>query len=341
MKTKSFSFFLLFFLMVPATGLAQVGRLKGTVTDPEGNPLKAALIKIEGMDMKRNYKLKTDKKGRYLHVGIALGGIYRIVVTFEGYQRNYVEGARCTSDHMSDKLGIYDFVLQPLLQGQTERSLSFELSDEDQAKLAKLQADEEKQVAASTEMGKKFDQARKDIEAGNYEQAVQLLTEAADLDATQAGIWISLAQAQQGLAKHEEALSAYEKAAMLQPSPALYQNMGNLYAELENSEKAQEFYDKAVEMSAGSDPSVAASTYYNMAVGHINKLDTEKAKEALSKAIEIDPTYAEAYYQLGIILTNDMNAIPQAVEHLKKYLELAPEGPNSEMARLLVEGLGG
>ena len=341
MKTKSFSFFLLFFLMVPATGLAQVGRLKGTVTDPEGNPLKAALIKIEGMDMKRNYKLKTDKKGRYLHVGIALGGIYRIVVTFEGYQRNYVEGARCTSDHMSDKLGIYDFVLQPLLQGQTERSLSFELSDEDQAKLAKLQADEEKQVAASTEMGKKFDQARKDIEAGNYEQAVQLLTEAADLDATQAGIWISLAQAQQGLANHEEALSAYEKAAMLQPSPALYQNMGNLYAELENSEKAQEFYDKAVEMSAGSDPSVAASTYYNMAVGHINKLDTEKAKEALSKAIEIDPTYAEAYYQLGIILTNDMNAIPQAVEHLKKYLELAPEGPNSEMARLLVEGLGG
>ncbi len=340
MKTKYFSFFLLLFLIVPATGLAQVGRLKGTVTDPEGNPLKAALIKIEGMDMKRNYKLKTNKKGRYLHVGIALGGIYRIVVTLEGYQRAFVEGARCTSDHMSNELGIYDFVLQPLLQGQTERSLSFELSDEEQAKLAKLRADQEKQVASSTKMGKKFDQAQKDIEAGNYEQAVQLLTEAADLDATQAGIWISLAQAQQGLANHEEALSAYEKAAMLQPSPGLYQNMGNLYAELENSEKAQEFYYKAVEMSAGGDPAVAAATYYNMAVGHVNKLDTEKAKEALSKAIEIDPTYAEAYYQLGIILTNDMNAIPQAVEHLKKYLELAPEGPNSEMARLLVKGLG-
>ena len=341
MKTKFFSFFLLLFLMNPATGLAQVGRLSGTVTDPEGNPLKAAQIEIIGMDMKRNYKVKTDKKGKYLHVGIALGGLYRIVVTFEGYQRNYLEGARCTSDHMSEKLGIYDFVLEPLQQGQAERSLSFELSEEERAKLAKMQADQEKQAATSTELGKKFDQAQKDIEAGNYEQAVQLLTEAADLDATQAGIWISLAQAQYGLANHAEALSAYEKAAMLQPSPGLYQNMGNLYAEMKDSEKAQEFYDKAVEMSAGSDPSVAASTYYNMAVGHINVLDTEKAKEALNKAIEIDPTYAEAYYQLGIILTNDMNAIQQAVEHLKKYLELAPQGPNSEMARLLVEGLSG
>ena len=341
MKTKSFLFLLLVFLIIPAPGFAQVGRLRGTVTDPEGNPLKAAQIEISGMDIKRNYKLKTDKKGKYLHLGIALGGVYRIVVTFEGYQRNYVEGARCTSDHLSEKLGVYDFVLQPLQENQTERKLAFEMSEEDRARLAKLKGDQERHSAVSAKLGKKFEQAQKDLEAGNYEQAVELLTEAAELDATQAGIWISLAQAQEGLENHGEALSAYQKAAMLEPSPALYQNMGNLYAEMKNSEKAQEYYDKAVEMSTGSDPSVVASTYYNMAVGHINSQETEKAKEALQKAIEADPGFAEAYYQLGIILTNDMNAIPEAVENLKKYLELAPQGPNSEMAKLLVEGLSG
>ena len=341
MKMKSVPFLLLLFLMIPATGFAQTGRLKGTVTDPEGNPLKDVQVQISGMNVKRNYKLKTNKKGKYLHAGVVLGIRYRIVLAKEGYQRAYVEGVKSTSDHQSETLGIYDFVLQPLEQGQTQRQLAFEVSEEARARLAKLKAEQERQAAASTKLGQKFDQAQKDLKAGNYEQAVQLLTEAAELDATQAGVWLSLAQAQEGLENHPEALSAYEKAAMLQPSPALYQNMGNIYAEMKNSEKAQEYYDKAVTMSAGSDPSVAAQTYYNMAVGHINSHETEKAKEALQKAIETDPGFAEAYYQLGIILSNDMNAIPEAVENLKKYLELAPQGPNSEMARLLVEGLSG
>jgi tetratricopeptide (TPR) repeat protein len=340
MRTKSVPFLLLLFLMIPAAGFAQTGRVRGTVTDPEGNPLRGVQIQISRMDIKRNYKLKTNKQGKYLHIGVTYTGIYRIVAMKEGYQRDFVEGVRAGWDAL-DERGLCDFVLQPLQQGQTDQRLSFELSEEDRAKLAKLKAEQERQAAASTKLGQKFDQAQKDLKAGNYEQAVQLLTEAAELDATQAGVWLSLAQAQEGLENHGEALSAYEKAAMLQPSPALYQNMGNIYAEMKNSEKAQEYYDKAVTMSAASDPSVAAQTYYYMAVSYVNSQETEKAKEALRKAIEVDPGFAEAYYQLGIILSNDMNAIPAALKHLKKYLELAPQGPNSEMARLLMEGLSG
>ena len=340
MKTKPV-LFLLFFLIIPATGFAQVGHLRGVVTDLEGMPLKDAQIEITGMDIKRKYKVKTNKHGKYLHVGVATGSVYRIVVTKEGYQRNYTEGAKATWDHLSQKLGRYNFKLQPLQQGQAERQLSYELSDEERANLVKIKAAQEKKATASEELVEKFDQARQDIEAGNFEQAVQLLTEAAEIDATQAGVWVSLARAQRGLENHEEALSAYQKAAMLQPSPAIYQNMGNAYAAMGKKEKAQKSYTKAVEMSAGVDPSAAAATYFNMAVGHINSQETQKATEALHKAIEADPGYAEAYYQLGIILSGDMKAILQAVEHLKKYLELAPEGPNAEMARLLVEGLSG
>lgn len=338
MKTKSFSFFLLL-LMIPATGFAQVGRLRGTITDPEGNPVKDVQIHISGLNAKRNYRMKTNKKGKYLHVGILLGGVYRIVASKEGYQRDYIEGVRATSDHLDEKKGVFNFVLRPLQEGQAERQLSFEVTEEDRAKLVQMKAEQEKKAADSAKLSQKFAQAKQDLEAGNYEQAARLLTEAAELDASQSAIWVGLAQAQEGLANHEEALSAYEKALLLEPSPAIYQNMGNVYAQMKNSEKAQEYYDKSVEMSAGSDPSAAAATYYNMAVGHINAQETQKAKEALRKAIELDPNYAEAHYQLGIILTNDMRAIPQAVEHLKKYLELAPEGPNSEMAKLLVEGL--
>jgi tetratricopeptide (TPR) repeat protein len=340
MKTKPFLLLLLLFLIAPATGFAQVGRIRGTVSDTEGNPLKDARIEITGMDVKRKYKLKTNKKGEYLHIGIVYQGVYRIMVTKEGYQRDFVEGVRASLDPTDEDRGVYHFQLQPL-GGQTERRLSYELTDEERAEVERAKAERERQAEAATALGEKFDQALQEIETGNYEQAVRLLTEAAAIDATQAAVWSRLAEAQTGLGNQKEALSAYEKAAMLQPDPAIYQNMGNAYAELGDSQKAQEYYAKAVAMSAETDPSAAAATYYNMAVGHINANQTQKAREALQKALELDPGFAEAHYQLGIILTNDMRAIPQAVEHLKKYLELAPEGPNAEMARLLVEGLSG
>ena len=65
-----------------------------------------------------------------------------------------------------------------------------------------------------------------------------------------------------------------------------------------------------------------------------------QAREALLKALEAVPNHAESHYQLGIILTQQRHTIPKGVEHLKKYLELAPEGPNAEMAQLLVDALG-
>ena len=95
MKTKYFSWTLLFLLVVPAAGLAQVGRIQGTVTDSAGNPLKDAQVLIESMNFNRTYKLKTNKKGKYLHVGIVFQSRYRIIVSKDGYNRQFLE--RCKS----------------------------------------------------------------------------------------------------------------------------------------------------------------------------------------------------------------------------------------------------
>ena len=197
MKTKPF-LFLLLFLIGPATGFAQVGRIRGTVSDTKGNPLKDARVEITGMEIKRKYKLKTNKKGEYFHVGIVYQGVYRIMVTKEGYQRDFVEGVRASLDPTDEDRGVYHFQLQPL-GGQTERRLSYELTDEERAEVERAKAERERQAEAATALGEKFDQALQEIETGNYEQAVRLLTEAAAIDATQAGVWIRLAEAQTGL----------------------------------------------------------------------------------------------------------------------------------------------
>ena len=45
------------------------------VVGEDGQPLKDALIKIERKDIKGNYKVKTKKKGDYLHAGLPLGNL--------------------------------------------------------------------------------------------------------------------------------------------------------------------------------------------------------------------------------------------------------------------------
>jgi tetratricopeptide (TPR) repeat protein len=76
-----------------------------------------------------------------------------------------------------------------------------------------------------------------------------------------------------------------------------------------------------------------------MGVTFINSGKSEEAIEALNKALEADPGYADAHYQLGISMLGT-GQMEESADHLKKYLELAPQGPNAEVAKQLVEQLG-
>ena len=46
---------------VPALG--QVRSIKGKALDEQGNPIADAKVTISGMDIKRSYNVKTNKKG--------------------------------------------------------------------------------------------------------------------------------------------------------------------------------------------------------------------------------------------------------------------------------------
>ncbi len=48
---------------------AQVGNIRGKVTDAEGNPIEGVTIRIEGMEVARKYSVETDAKGEYYHGG--------------------------------------------------------------------------------------------------------------------------------------------------------------------------------------------------------------------------------------------------------------------------------
>src|SRR5690606_28336044 len=71
---------------------AQVGVIHGTVVDEQGNPIEDVLIRIEGMEVSRKYKVETNKDGEYLHAGVSLQGTYRVIAEKEGHRTAYVQG---------------------------------------------------------------------------------------------------------------------------------------------------------------------------------------------------------------------------------------------------------
>lgn len=325
------------FLVAPSqNALGQIGVVQGTVTDADGKPLEDVLIRIEGMDVARKYEVKTNKEGKYLHAGISLQGVYRIIAEKEGYVSDYVEGLRAGFNR-EDERGVADFQLR---RGETSK-LAFELTDEEREEIRRRREEQERQQKKLEAVQELVNQGANAYNAGDFETAVEAFKQATEATPDQPTLWANLGNAYRRLNRHDEAVTAFETAIELDPENAgFYQSLGNLYASKGNADKAQELFEKAVELNKNLSPRDAAVNYYNMGITHINTGNNEAAIAALQAALELDPSHAEAHYQLALTLLG-VNQVQEAVEHLQKYVELSPTGPNAEVAKQLIEQLGG
>ena len=334
-STRQYFLFTLFSFLLMTQAYAQVGNIRGKVTDAEGNPIEGVQIRIEGLEGSRKYEVETNAKGEYYHGGVTRQGTYRVIAKKEGYQSDYADGLQSTADRRGEQ-GLVNFTLQ---RGQSG-PLLFELTDEQIEQMRANAEDAERRQKSSAEVRLNMDQGLQFFNQGEYEQALTVFNTALELDEQQPALWANVGNTYSKLNQNEQALEAYQKAIDLAPEdPTLYQNMGGLYASMGDTEKARELYQKAVSLSAYGDPRDAAVNYYNMGVTFINSGKAEEAIEALTKALDADPAYAEAHYQLGISMLGT-GQMEESAGHLKKYLELAPEGPNAEVAKQLVEQLG-
>ena len=341
-------------ILAPAA-FAQAGTIKGNVKDAEGKPMAGATLQFQGLDNGRHYELKTDKHGNYYSMGIA-SGKYDVTVLFDGQQVDKLNG----------------YVVQSTVGTGSDNELNIDLQKEASQAEANKSPEQRKaeeqakqqQNAQVQKVGKLNDllaQAKAANDAGNYQQAKDLMAQATALDTTHEVLYFQLAEAERNLGNHDSdaaqkktdyqsSIDSYNKALALTPNTkpdvraAIDNNMGEAYFKMGDIDQAVKAYDAAAE----ADPTGAAKFYFNEGAVLTNAGKYDLAIAAFDKCIAADPTKADAYYQKGVNLLGKattkpdgtMVAPPGTAEAFNKYLELAPTGPNADAAKQMLAVIG-
>jgi tetratricopeptide (TPR) repeat protein len=351
-KSLALPAFAVFALSIPA--LAQTTGVEGIVTGPDGKPLQGAVVKFERSDIKGHYEVKTDKKGHYGHYGLPLG-TFNVDVYVGSEMKDEMKGVKT---HGGDPQQLnFDLARAAAAAGaaaanapEADRSMS----KADKEKFEKQKAEREAALAKNKALNDAYNLGKQALEAKAWDQAVDALVKATELDAKQSAVWSSLAEAYSGLAaskpadsaaNYQKAYDAYAKAIELAPTDAgLYNNYALALARGKKIDDAKTNLAKAAEL----DPPGAGKYYYNLGALLVNSGQNDAAADQFKKAIDADPTYADAQYQYGLTLagkaTTDASgkivAPPGAVEALQKYLSLKPDGPYAPSAKEMIAQLG-
>ncbi|MEO6725613.1 MAG: carboxypeptidase-like regulatory domain-containing protein, partial [Blastocatellia bacterium] len=77
--------------LLTVSAFAQLGRIEGEVVKAgTTEPVIGATVEIVRMDIKGNYPLKSDKKGKFLHAGVPYVGKYTILVSADGFEPTFL-----------------------------------------------------------------------------------------------------------------------------------------------------------------------------------------------------------------------------------------------------------
>ena len=349
--------FTLFLALLAVPSWAQVGRVQGSAIGEDGQPLNGAVVQIERTDQKGSYKVKTNKKGQFLHAGLPWG-TYDLALTVDDKAVETVSNVRVSGNEGTP----VQFNLQALRQQQQAASAGAAPSEEavkamsDAERAAYEEALKQRQEALekNAALNTAFNNGMTALKAQDFATAVTALKEAVTLSDTQDVIWGNLGEAQSKLAMTKsgdertaimaEAAASYRKAMELNPTQAGYPNnlgLGLIQAGQRDEGMAM------LQTAAASDPANAGKYYFNVGAILTNSGDIDGAIDAFRKATEAQPDYAAAHYQLGMSLVGKATFTPEGamkpvegtLEAFQKYLELQPTGPDAETAKAMVESL--
>ncbi|HOP60032.1 MAG TPA: tetratricopeptide repeat protein [Candidatus Saccharicenans sp.] len=287
---KEVKYFLVLLMSILTVGLLfsqyREYHLFGLVIDSQKQPIAGAEVILQDVNTSRNYRVKTDKNGKYVLSGLPHGK-YHVTVKKEGYETRTFD---------------WDFSA-PQERMQKVEMETIVLASEQQVKLASRAKEAQQAVNESMEKIKK----------GDLEGALKILSELARDYPDDSNVRYLLGLTYGRLQRYQEAVVELTRVTELVPefAPA-YLQLGYCYQNLNDQDKALEYYKRAAEL----DPSNTANLY-NLGLILFEKNQIDEALSYFERALAIKADDADTLEMIGRCYVNKGD-LPRAVEFLEK-----------------------
>jgi tetratricopeptide (TPR) repeat protein len=287
-------------LALASPALAQdwkgTGRMEGKVTDEKGAPIAGATVKLAREGYGDGTTVKTDKKGHWAILGIG-AATWNADIEAAGY---------------------------------TPKKISVNLPSES-ARLAPIEVKLDKAAAAGPppEVLQALEKGEAAYKEGRFADAraefEKLLALRPDL-ATTIHQRIGFAYIQEK--EYAKGLEHLQKVLDAEPNNNVVRGI-MAQAALEGG-----MLDRGMELLKGIDESGVKSPdlYFNVGVKIVNANKPDEAITYFTKAITLDPTYADGYFRRGLAYMG-VGKMAEAKADFNKLLELQPTGPQADVAK--------
>jgi tetratricopeptide (TPR) repeat protein len=343
-------------VLTPSAAAQADGVIRGQIMDIAGKPwadLPVQAVSDQGVKQ----ETKTDKDGNYMFRNLR-AGVYVVNVILPAPNPPYPSNCRVTSGsearidlNFKDIASKQGAEYQEVQKKNEEAKTKFEglkqhfaagntILDQERAVKADLQkATPDQRDPLKQKLTSLSDQAATEFKAA--QQA------AGEKDPNLHLVFAKLGEAYDIAGRNEEAAQAYQQAINAKPDvPGYYNNLGNVLARAGKIEEGKAAYAKSAEL----DPANAATAWRNFGISLYNANRLGDAVEPLQKSADLDPKNAQTWYLLGASLVYKMTVkkvgdkevpefAPGTIEAYQKAIELDPNGPWGQQAKLGLEQL--
>lgn len=310
---------LLIILAFTLVGWAQEGRgrgrLSGEVQDEDNNPIAGVKITLDYLSYDHQLADVSDEKGKWTFVGLGMG-VVKITAGKEGFLTGGIQLSVSSVNRNPKQLIILKRV-------------------ED----IKPGTDEGGEISRDT-----FVKATALYKESKYETALALFQDFRKQQPQLYQIAINIGNCLLELGRFDEAIKEFkavaEKITTENPQvkgntelARIYASIGDTYMRQDKLKEAEEYFKKSIEIDS-SDHALA----YNVAEILFAGGKTDEAIKYYQLAIQIKPDWPKSYVQLGYAYLNKGDT-KAAIENLKKFVELAPDSPETPGVKDVIKSL--
>lgn len=310
------SFFISFVFIAVSQPQVTSRRVKLAVVDSDNNPLEKVgiiLTSPDRSDFRKEYF--TNKKGETAFIMPMEIKNVHFLLEKEGYQK-----------------------FQQTVDLRTMRSTQAALKYEGTFTLYRS---DELTPQQETQRKEAYDEALPLFNSGIEFFQAEKFTEAAEQFEKALVIKSDFLEARENLAvayfRAEEYAKAIEAAKKyLETKPDAFQMFKMIsvsYSALGDEKSASEYVEK---MKVLPDAQFSPEELFNMAVTSANQGNDQEAKAYFERAVELKPDFALGHFQLGMCYFR-LQDLEGAKRALERYLELDPDGENTQVARAVLE----